>query len=674
MSMNEKRLRHGTTNPKESKRLDPMSMNGERRRHGAGAIWPPLAGGLVAHAGEGYLGFHMPGHHQGRAAWAPWRKLLGDAVFDLDLTELPGLDNLQDPQGIIRSAEAEAAACFGAEETRFLVNGASAGILAVLLATCREGDLVLVPRNCHQSVVHGLVLSGATPVYLPVHFHSGLGMPGLLRTEDLRACLETLAAAHGDQAAGAHGDRVAGAHGDQAAGAHGDRRTGAHGDQVAGALSHARAADLPPRPDQAADLLPRPDRAADPPVRQTDRHAGPSPCNARLLVLPHPNYYGLAGDLAGQIELALRWGLTVLADEAHGSHFCSSPLFPVPALAAGADFTVQGAHKTLGAFTQAAWLHFREGGGAAARVALALRLVQTTSPSYLLLASLDVARRQLQRSVERWEETARLGLRLREEISRIPGLQAPGEELLEAPGVTAWDPARLVVNVGGLGITGFAAADWLRSERRILVEMADLANLVFILGPGDEGPAGSALARLADMDLGPGDEGPAADALLAGLQALAAAHRARPAPHPTAPRRAHPPDGHPTGWAPDRMGTRLDGHPAGWAPRHGGNRVEGHPAAPELSAIIPALYDLPIPCQALTPRQAFFAPRRQVTLAEAAGKIAAATIAPYPPGIPVICPGEVIDAAALDCLAAWRRAGGAWPGMDRDAIAVIDGS
>ncbi len=509
---------------------------------GAEGGWPPLVDGLVSHTGEGYLGFHMPGHHQGRAAWAPWRDLLGEAVFALDLTELPGLDNIQDPQGIIKQAAGEAAALFGAAETHLLVNGASAGILAVLLALCREGGAmssghgaVLVPRNCHQSVVHGLVLSGATPVYLPVRFHPGLGLPGLLRTEDLRPVLDSFS-------------------------------------------------------------------------------------GRCLLVLPHPNYYGLAGDLAEQIALAHRHGLTVLVDEAHGAHFRASSLFPAPALTAGADFTVMGAHKTLGAFTQAAWLHCRERGEAASRVGQALRLVQTTSPSYLLMASLDVARRQLQQSGGCWEETAGFGRRLREEISRIPGLRAPGEELLGVPGVTDYDPARLVVNVSGLGITGFAAAGWLQKERRLLVEMADLMNLVFILSPGDLGPA--------------------ADALLHGLRDLAAA------------------------WV-DAGGECESGKSVS-----GGKRGEHG----EQLSITPSLCQLPIPRQALTPRQAFLAPQRPVPLAEAAGKVAAGTITPYPPGVPLICPGEVIDQTVLKCLAAWCHAGGTWPGQAGGAIYVVDGS
>ncbi len=323
----------------------------------------------------------------------------------------------------------------------------------------------------------------------------------------------------------------------------------------------------------------------------------------------HPNFYGLSGELAKQIELAHQRGLPVLVDEAHGSHFCAGSSFPAPALRAGADYAVHGVHKTLGAFTQAAMLHCRDGvhGEKIIRV---LRLVQTTSPSYLLLASLDVARDHLQQSQERWEETALLGMRLRREISRVPGLSAPAEELLNVPGVAAYDPSRLVVNVSALGNTGFTAADWLRRQRRILVEMADLQNLVFILGPGDIGPA--------------------ADTLLEGLQALAAA--------------CGTDDGN-TG----KSASSGNGGDCGY----GGK-------------------DLPIPRQVLTPRQAFFASRCEAPLEAAAGRIAAQVITPYPPGVPVICPGEEISRDLLEHLAAWRKAGGTWPGQARGTVSVVD--
>ena len=154
----------------------------------AGAL-PPLAAGLGIARRGGLPWFPHARPPSGPGGLGALAQLAGGSGLLSRSEELPGLDNLQDPQGIIREAADEAAAFFGAAETHFLVNGASAGILAVLLALCREGDRVLVPRNCHQSVVHGLVLSGATPVYLPVHFHPGLGLPGLLRTEDLRGLL-----------------------------------------------------------------------------------------------------------------------------------------------------------------------------------------------------------------------------------------------------------------------------------------------------------------------------------------------------------------------------------------------------------------------------------------------------------------------------------------------------
>lgn len=484
----------------------------------AGNPFPPLAAGLLAHAEHNYLGFHVPGHKQGRGACHAWRSLLGEAVFALDLTELPGLDNLQDPQGVIREAAAAAAAYFGADETYFLVNGATAGILAVILATCRPGDRVLLPRNCHQAVIHGLILSGASPVYLPVYGNPELGLPGMVRTEDL---CRVWNAASGE---------------------------------------------------------------------------------VRLIVLLHPNYYGLAGELEKQVEFAHDRGCAVLVDEAHGAHFHTSECFPPAALRCGADFVVQGAHKVLGAFTQAAFLHRRGRGEDAGKLRDALRIVQTSSPSYLLMASLDVARQQCQEEGPAWEETARLGMRLRDEINRIPGLLAPGRELLRVPGVTAFDPARLIVNVGKLGVTGFAAAEWLRRQRQILVEMADFQNMLFILGPADL---------------------PLAEELLDGLAALAAA----------------------------------------FANCDGGRS----PSCPDPLA-------LPIPRQVLTPRQAFFGPCETIGWDAAEGRIAAEVIAPYPPGVPVICPGEEVTPEAVAFLADWERAGGVWPGHSRGMIKVVAGS
>lgn len=475
---------------------------------------PPLLSALARYAGQGCFGFHVPGHQQGRHAWGPWRDLAGEAVFPLDLTELPGLDNLHDPAGAIREAQEEAAAFFGAEETFFLVNGTTCGLQAVLLALCRPGDLVLVPRSSHLSIINGLVLSGARPVYLPVSGHDALGVPGMPRTPDLVAVLEGLK----------------------------------------------------------------------------------SP--AALMVLTHPNYYGLVGELQHQIAAAHRYGCPVLVDEAHGAHFISGESYPPTALASGCDYAVQSAHKVLGAFTQASYLH-RGAGRESGRLREALRMVQSSSPSYLLMASLDAARAQCCEERGEWLKVAELGCRLRREINLLEGLLAPGEEFLEVPGVAGWDPARLVVSVAGLGISGFEAEEWLRRERRIVAEMADFSNLVFVLTPGSLQLEGE---------------------LVAGLKALVASAGGRNRKHPVLP---------------------------------------GQP------------WQLPLPEQVLTPREAFFSPSELVPLKDAAGRVAAQVLAPYPPGIPVLCPGEVITPEAVGYLTSWKMAGGSWPGRDGDRIRVV---
>jgi len=476
----------------------------------------PLLAALASHAGEGYISFHTPGHKQGAGAFPEWYKLLGDMVFQLDLTELPGLDNLQDPQGVIAEAQARAASYFGAAETFFLINGTTAGILAVMLAVSGPGKKVVLPRVSHQSVINGLILSGAKPVYLPVEYSPDLGLPGQVATCRLEKVL-------------------------------------------------------------------------------TGEDNGEKP----LLVLLHPNYYGLAGDLGQQVKTAQREGCVVLVDEAHGAHFITSELFPVTALRAGADFAAQGAHKVLGAFTQAAFLHCREKGGQ--RIRAALRMVQSSSPSYLLMASLDVARCQCEQEEEQWEAVAHLGHRLRLQISRIPGLLAPGSELLEVPGVCEYDPSRLIVNVRGLGITGFEAADWLYRQKKILVEMADLDNIVLILSP----------ASLEKADL-----------LMDGFSSLSAACS----------------------------------------------------TSSGKSCSFPDFRGLPLPQQLLTPREAFFADSSLVPLDSALGKIAAEVISPYPPGVPVLCPGERIDGELLEFLHDWERAGGSWPGRKKGLIKIVAGS
>ncbi|MGC8713475.1 MAG: arginine decarboxylase, partial [Leptodesmis sp.] len=126
----------------------------------------PLLAMLEVCRDRSYAAFHTPGHRRGRGISARLAALCGDRVFRADLPELPELDNLFAPEGVIREAQELAAAAFGAEQTWFLANGSTAGVEAALLATCKPGEKLILPRNVHRSAISGLTLSGALPIFV----------------------------------------------------------------------------------------------------------------------------------------------------------------------------------------------------------------------------------------------------------------------------------------------------------------------------------------------------------------------------------------------------------------------------------------------------------------------------------------------------------------------------
>ena len=101
---------------------------------------------------------------------------MGARIFQCDLPELPELDNLFAPASVIQAAQELAADAFGAEQTWFLSNGSTCGVMAAILATCDPGDHIILPRNVHQSVISGLILSGATPVFMAPEYNSDLDL------------------------------------------------------------------------------------------------------------------------------------------------------------------------------------------------------------------------------------------------------------------------------------------------------------------------------------------------------------------------------------------------------------------------------------------------------------------------------------------------------------------
>lgn len=362
----------------------------------------PLLDALRASGQRHHAPLYAPGHKRGQGAPASLKALLGVQALGVDLPELPELDNLFAPEGVILEAQALAAAVFGAEQTYFLANGSTCGLEAAILATCGPGDKIIVPRNVHRSVLAGLVLAGAMPVYVQPDYAPDLGLalgvaPGII----------------------------------------------------------------------AAALAQYPD--------------------VRAVLVVSPTYHGVCSDVRAIAALTQAHGIPLLVDEAHGPHFAFHPELPTPALAQGADLVVQSTHKVLGALTQASMLHTRGDRIDHARLRAALQLTQSTSPSYLLLASLDAARHQMATGGQALlGQTLALAQGMRSTLATIPGLQVMDQGLLQGyPSVADFDLTRLTVDLSGLGLSGLEADDILHNELGVTAELPELRHLTFIVSLGN---------------------------------------------------------------------------------------------------------------------------------------------------------------------------------------------
>jgi len=307
-----------------------------------------------------------------------------------------------------------------------------------------------------------------------------------------------------------------------------------------------------------------------------------------------PTYYGVAADLEGIARVAHERDKPLLVDEAWGPHFHFHPDLPIDALEAGADLCINSTHKMLGSMSQTAMLHERSPRIRLDRLKAVVKLFLSTSPNLVLVASLDVARRQmatqgralLQRTIDLANDTRR-------RLNEIPGVYCFGEEQIGKPGVFDLDPTKITITVKDLGYTGYEAEEILRRRYNVQCELADLFNCLalFTIGTTQE----------------------AADRLVYGVKELA--------------REDRPIDVFsPSGVLERRLKTGT--------------------------------YALPkIPPIRMNPREAFLADTEFVRFKESAGRICAEVITPYPPGIPVISPGEEITREIIDYLRLEQRAG-----------------
>jgi arginine decarboxylase len=222
--------------------------------------------------------------------------------------------------------------------------------------------------------------------------------------------------------------------------------------------------------------------------------------DAGAVFLVSPTYYGMVADIAGCAEVCHAAGVPLVVDQAWGPHFGFHPDLPPSAATLGADAVLTSTHKIIGSLTQSAMLHVVDGDridiGAVGR---AMRLLRTTSPSSLLLASLDASRRQIAVHGEAiLHETLAAVMRTRAKLAEVPGLALIGEDMVGRPGVVAWDPMRIAIDVRGTGCSGYEVVDALRQSYDVQPELATHATVVLVVGAGERPEA---LERVAgDID------------------------------------------------------------------------------------------------------------------------------------------------------------------------------
>ena len=328
---------------------------------------------LIEYQKSDVYGFHMPGHKRNET-------LLGrDLPYGIDITEIEGFDDLHHAEGILVRAQERAARLYHSEETHFLVNGSSVGILSAILGTTARGDKILMARNCHKSAYHGVELNGLRAVYLYPKFEVQMQMNVELEVEEV--------------------------------------------------------------------------------VRALEEHP-----DAKAVMIVSPTYDGVVSDVEAIAEEVHRRGIPLIVDEAHGAHFGFHPYFPENANQKGADIVIHSVHKTLPALTQTALLHMNGTLVNRRRVEKYLHMLQSSSPSYVLMAGIDRCMELLEQEGDAlFEAYVARNQALRENLSRLQHIK-----LLETQ---RYDRSKFVFSVKNTGMTSRDLYQMLLENYHLQMEM-----------------------------------------------------------------------------------------------------------------------------------------------------------------------------------------------------------
>ncbi|MEQ2423616.1 aminotransferase class I/II-fold pyridoxal phosphate-dependent enzyme [Enterocloster hominis (ex Hitch et al. 2024)] len=452
--------------------------------------------------------FHMPGH-----------KRTGDMgfpdPFTVDITEIDGFDNLHHPEGILQSSMDWAAQVYGADQTYYLVNGSSSGILSAVCGAVPRGGRILVSRNCHKSVYHGICLNQLKASYVYPQEIDGLGIQGGVLPSDVDMMLK----------------------------------------------------------------------------RYMDTQA---------VLIVSPTYDGVVSDIKGIAEVVHGAGLPLIVDEAHGAHFRFGEMFPVSALDLGADVVIQSVHKTMPSLTQTALLHIRNNRpdqgcyGDRERIDRYVHMVQSSSPSYVFMASIENSIYQMEHmDMEPYRGEI---MKLRERLRGMGRLRLVDTDIIGQYGIHDLDVSKIVISTRDSSLTGADLDSILRREYHLEMEMCGADYVTAITTPMDRSEG---LRRLGD-------------ALM-----------------------------------------EID------------NRTG--PAKSGISNVYSMRSDT-----AMTIADAMDGKHRKVRLEDCAGSISGEFVYIYPPGIPIVAPGEWISRRSLDVIMEYMKKGLPVQGPADQSLAYIE--
>lgn len=447
----------------------------------------PLLDSLRKYSIKDITCFDVPGHVRNRGVKI-LNEYFGDDIMNMDINSSPRMDNVSNPQSIIKEAESLLAKAYKSKNAFFITNGTTQAIHAMILATINPGDKVLLPRNIHKSVINALILSGGQPIFIQPEFCDDLG--------------------------------------------------------ISLNIDHYKVKDII---DKTEDI--------------------------KAIFLLNPTYYGMCCDLKEIIEICSEKNILVLVDEAHGAHFPFNDELPVSAMELGAHMSAVSIHKTGGALTQASALLINENIDAN-KVKQIINMLQSTSASYLLMASIDGARHNL---VENGQGQLLNALKLsryaKSRINKVNNIKVISKELIGNKGVSYLDETKLCINVKKLNLTGFEVYDLLYKEFDIQPEMADLYNILALVSIG---------TTKEDIDK-----------LINALEIISTISSK--------------------------------------------NQITKNIKIKQIKPIVK-----------LNPREAFYSNKENVILSDCVDRVCGESIMAYPPGIPIIAPGELITKEIID--------------------------